>query len=298
MKKPLAIYTPAHLQSSEFAPPLEQFAYRFLAEGDSWFTIGSLNPAKNSNLLFEMAFERSACAVNCAMPGDTLGHMAQMNADRDFYGLLKGRTARIWDGLLLSCGGNDLIDALGVRGPGVAQDKRLLLEAAEWGDPGLGAARYLSDAGWQTFSRYVKANLDAMVAVRDAGPSQGAPIFLHGYAVPTPRPAGAGLGLGPWLYPSVVAYGIPEADHAAVARVLIQRLTGLLLACAGDTGRYPMLYFFDTTTVPIDPAQPGSTGESGDWVNEIHLTWRGYEKLALPWSAFIEAKMRELRGEA
>ena len=130
--QPMAIYSPWHLGSSE-PPDLSSPAYRFLAEGDSWFSIGALNPAKNSNLLFEMAFEQSACAVNCAAPGDTLRRMSQISTDRNFVELLCGRRARIWDGLLLSCGGNDLIDALQARGTQIPPDRRLLLDRNRMG---------------------------------------------------------------------------------------------------------------------------------------------------------------------
>ena len=283
----MAIYSPWHLTSSE-PPDLSSPAYRFLAEGDSWFSIGALNPAKNSNLLFEMAFQQSACAVNCASPGDTLRRMSQMSADRNFVEILCGRRARIWDGLLLSCGGNDLIDALKARGTQIPQDRRLLLDASEWGPDSAGPARYLSDSGWQTFRTYFQANLDHFIALRDQGPSRNCPVFFHGYAVPTPRPAGAGLNLGPWLYPAVTAAGLPKADLIGFARVLIERLGILFADCAADSVRYPNLHFFDTARIVIESALLDSEGESGDWLNEIHLTWRGYEKLAVPWSAEIE----------
>ncbi|MEO8155241.1 MAG: hypothetical protein ABI605_19415 [Rhizobacter sp.] len=47
--KPLTVYTPDQLSSS-MPPDLSFAAYRFLAEGDSWFTLSTLNPARNSNL--------------------------------------------------------------------------------------------------------------------------------------------------------------------------------------------------------------------------------------------------------
>jgi len=293
----LKIYPPSSLNSPDLMPPFSEFGYRFLAEGDSWFTVGALNPLKNSNLLFEMRFAQTGCAINCATPGDTLNHMSELNSDPDFIDLLTGRRARVWDGVLLSCGGNDLIDALGARGPGVPLAKRLLREAAEWGDASQGAARYLSDAGWQTFSTYLKANLKHMVGLRDAGPSRGAPMFLHGYAVPMPRPAPAELDIGPWLYPSVLAYAIPEADYEAVAALLIKRLAALLAECAADVATFPNLHFFDSTLIPIQPAAKGSTGESGDWINEIHLNRHGCEALAVPWAAAIEKVIRSERGE-
>lgn len=292
----LKIYAPSDLNTPDLMPPFGEFGMRLLAEGDSWFTVGALNPLKNSNLLYEMRFRQTACAVNCAMPGDTLRRMAQVSRDPVFADLLAGKRKRAWDGLLLSCGGNDLIDALSVRGPDVPLDKRLLREAAEWGDAAQGAARYLSDAGWQTFSVYLKANLDHLVALRDAGPSKGAPIFLHGYSVPMPRPAPAGPKLGPWLLPSVQACGIPQADYAAVAALLIRRLAALLAECAGDAARFPALHFFDTTAIAVTPAAPDSSGESGDWINEIHLNRSGCQKLAVPWATSIEKVIEDLRG--
>ncbi|MBX3619548.1 MAG: hypothetical protein KF891_06125 [Rhizobacter sp.] len=291
MMKPLTVY-PATQLASSMPPDLSFAAYRFLAEGDSWFTLGTLNPAANSNLLFEMKFEQFACAVNCAYPGDTLAHMADMSGDPLFGQVLRGRRAYLWDGLLLSCGGNDLIDALGAFGPGVPRDKRLLLAAPDWGPAGDGPARYLSPEGWQTFDTYLRANFTHLLGLRDAGPSAGCPAFLHGYACPTPRPAGAGFGHGPWLLPSLVGHGIPPGDWLALSGLLIQRLGQVLAAIAADREHFPNLHFFDSAALPLVPAALNTSGTSGDWVNEIHLTRGGYAKLAVPWAAAIEKVMR------
>lgn len=285
---PLQVFPASSMNSPTTMPPLSDVGWRFLAEGDSWFTIGALNPLDNANLLLALRFERSAIAVSCAMPGDTLTHMADFGRDPMFAALLAGRIQRPWDGLLLSCGGNDLIDALQVPPTGHPPALRLLLTRDEWGDASLGAARYLSEPGWQTFVGYLQENLRRIVDLRDAGQSRGAPIFLHGYALPTPRPAPAGPGLGPWLLPPLRAYGIPPGDHEALARLLIRRLGELLAACAADTVRFPNLHFFDTAAVAIVPAQPDTRGESGDWANEIHLTRAGCRKLAAAWGPAIE----------
>jgi len=289
--KPLDVFTPDAL-SSGVPPDLSYAAYRFLAEGDSWFTLSTLNPGKNANLLFQMQFEQFACAVNCAYPGDTLSHMVEMNSDPEFVQLLCGKRARIWDGLLLSCGGNDLIDALKASGPGVPNDQRLLLPAAEWGPVADGPARYLSLPGWATFEAYLRANFEHLLGLRDAGPSAHCPAFIHGYACPTPRDAGAGFGLGPWLMPSLVAHGIPTGDWIELSAMLMRRLGQLLAAMAADGVRFPNLHFFDTSVIAIEPAQLNTSGASGDWVNEIHLTRGGYKKLALPWAAAIEKVLR------
>lgn len=50
--KPLDVFTPDEL-SSGMPPDLSYAAYRFLAEGDSWFTLSTLNPGQNANLLFQ-----------------------------------------------------------------------------------------------------------------------------------------------------------------------------------------------------------------------------------------------------
>ncbi len=289
------VFQPMQLFSND-PPDLSSPAFRFLAEGDSWFSIGTLNLLANSNLLFEMVFQRSACAINCASPGDTLKRMSQLNTDPNFVDLLGGRRARFWDAILMSCGGNDLIEAVqspAVDGQGKAVPPalRLLLTHDEWGPASLGAARYLSDAGWQTFCGYLQANFDHLIALRERGPSRGQPIFVHGYAYPVPRPAGAGLGFGPWLFPALNAYAIPPADGGLVARELLARLGTLLAATAADTVRFPNLHFFDSAAIALEPAQPDASGASGDWVNEIHLTKAGYRKIAVPWAAAIEAAL-------
>ncbi|HEX3139735.1 MAG TPA: hypothetical protein VHQ87_06755 [Rhizobacter sp.] len=288
---PLTVYSPSQLSSND-PPDLASAAYRFLAEGDSWFTLSGLNPLKNSNLLFEMEFDQFACAVNCATPGDTLSHMADMSRDPVFQRVLCGRGAYIWDGLLLSCGGNDLIDALKAVGPSVPNAQRLLLPADAWGHADDSPARYLSPEGWLTFDSYLRANLAHILSLRDAGPSAGCPVFIHGYACPTPRNAGAGLGLGPWLMPSLQAHGVPVEDWLPLASLLIKKLGAMLAAIAADSARFPNVHFFDTSAIAITPAALDSGESSGDWVNEIHLTRDGYGKLARPWAAVIEQTVR------
>lgn len=282
----LVVMLPGQLDSAE-TPPLSEFGKRFLAEGDSWFSMGALNPLASDNLLQGMDFTQRNIAINCALPGDTLRRMVDTRRDPQFVALLAGARARPWDALLISAGGNDLIEALRARGDDVPPTQRLLLRQDEWGPAALGAARYLSDAGWATFSGYLRANFEALLALRERGPSQGCPMFIHGYAVPTPRPAGAGPA-GPWLLPAMQAYAVPEADRSALAQRLIERLATLLQSLADDGTRLPNLHFFDSSRLPIDRALPDARGESGDWLNEIHLSHAGCRKLGRAWSAEIE----------
>lgn len=293
MPKPLQTIAADQLISGG-DPGWSHCRWRLLAEGDSWFSLGALNPLTSANLLQSMAFSEFAAAAQCAYPGDTLRRMAALRSDPNFVKLLTGTVSWRWDAILLSAGGNDLIDAAG--SPTTAPPaQRLLRTETEWGPAADGAGRYLSAPGWQTFGEYFRANLDEIVKLRDkkAGPngSRGRPLCMHTYHYPTPRPSGAGLGQGPWLMPAMQAYAIPEADWPAVAKLLLDGLAELMLACAADADRYPALHVFDTRALPIVAAAPGSTGTSGDWLNEIHLTRAGCRKLALAWCAQIEQIM-------
>lgn len=274
------------------ATDMSHFQWRLLVEGDSWFSIGSLNLLKSANLLQSMRFSAMSAAVQSAYPGDTLRRMVDMSRDPHFEQLLLGNGSWRWSAILLSAGGNDLIDAVQTR-PSAEPTRRLLRRNDEWGPESDGPQRYVNEAGWQVFRRYVQANLDHFIRLRDhkrgENGNAGRPLCMHTYAYPTPRPSGGGGGQGPWLMPAMQAYGIPLPDWPGVARVLVDRLAELMLECAADPMRYPALHVFDTRRVPIEPAKLQARHASGDWLNEIHLTQVGCDKLARPWCKAIEA---------
>ncbi|MFO1226930.1 hypothetical protein [Roseateles sp.] len=294
----LACFTPADL-AGRHAPDFSAYRWKLLAQGDSWFSNARSKLNAHANLLQELVFKGQALAVNCAGTGDALSHMVDLEANPDFVRLLTGPGAPVWDGILLSVGGNDLIAA--ARTPAHTADglevplhQRLLRRQTEWGAPSAGVARYFSEPGWATYAEYFKANVKHLLSLRNQGPSAGKPVFMHCYAVPMPRPAGAEpsdeLGAnGPWLLPALKAYGVPSADWAAVSRLMVFHLALLLKAMAADKEQFPGLFVFDSTTVPLALAAPGSTGISGDWHNEIHLNHSGCFKIARAWSEHIEA---------
>lgn len=298
-----AVVYPADYLFRPDPPALSSFGRRLLAEGDSWFTIGTMNLPQSSNVLFKLEFEQSLVIVTCAYPGDTLQRMVDHVHDPYFDRLLRQpRFASYWEALLVSAGGNDLIDAAQVppvdaHGRPIPADRRLILtpdEAAAVADAtgATGAACHVSDAGWDRLATYLHANFAELVARRDQGPSAGRPIFLHTYAVPTARPAGTLGAPQGWLYPAFVAAGVPDPLHQGVAELLFERLRRLLLGMAHGSGQahaLPHVHVFDSAGLPtIQPAAPGSTGKSGDWVNEIHLTPAGYGKMGRPFGAFID----------
>ena len=295
--KPL-VYPADWLFRSE-PPPLSDFGRRLLAEGDSWFTIGTLNLMAASNLLFKMEVSQTTAIINCAYPGDALQHMVDWFRDPFFDRLLcQPNFQSYWEGILISAGGNDLIDAAQVppqdkHGNSTPPDQRLLLTTQEAAAAsGTGPARFISEPGWDALASYMRANFAELVAHRDQGISKGRPIFLHTYALPTVRPSGTVGAPKGWLYPALHRYGLAGDDAQAVSDLLFGRLRALLLALdqnSGQPGALPQVHVFDSAGLPgIEPAAPGSTGASGDWVNEIHLTPAGYGKLGQAFGPWME----------
>jgi len=262
---------------------------KFLAQGDSWFSFGALIPWATGNLLDGVALNQDACAVNCARPGKELVHMVDSRRDPEFINLLLGRVAWAWDGILLSGGGNDLIDAIqtppvDASGKPVPPELRILLTQAERGtDPLPNAADYLSPTGWATFETHLVAQFHEFVATRDDPRSQcqGKPIFLHSYDFIMPRNAGAGLNFGPWLYPAMQQYGIAPAQWFDLSKYLLSQLSAVLLQL-----NLPAVYVAQTQGTCI-PAAAGSTGNSNDYENEIHPNPGGYAKLGVVYSQLI-----------
>ena len=273
------------------------YPVRFLAQGDSWFSLGALPTWNTSNVLAEMVLGLDASAINCAQPGQHLTTMIEWRKDRGFQRLLYGRFAYKWHGILLSGGGNDLISAAGVLplhsdGTPVDPSLRLLLKPGEWGPASRGPARYLSDPGWATFVTHLSAQLINLVAARDTDVNRGTPIFCHSYDYPQPRNAPVLPGTDSWLYPAFVAYGVPPEDWLGAAKELIDRLTTLLRNTIDNVnaGGDKHVYLVDCRGA-IVPAEPGTTGASNDWQNEIHPTFGGYRKLAARWRPVIEAQI-------
>jgi len=266
---------------------LAGFAKRCLAQGDSWFSIGAVPPWATTNLLSQMVLSETTCIVNCASPGRQLAHMFDTVRQRSFLQLLRGRRAPAWHAILLSGGGNDLIDAA-LSPPTAAPAVRLLLTRTEWSAAAPAPARYLSAPGWATFSAHLNAVLDRFLAERAKGINRDTPVLMHSYDVIVPRNAPAGLGHGPWLSKAFDLYALPAADRIAVALALVTQLRDLwtaMIAARPGSG----LALVDTIGT-IARAAPGSTGISGDWENEIHPTPHGYSLLAQRWRPEIEAR--------
>jgi hypothetical protein len=227
----------------------------------------------------------AAAVVNCAYPGAKLSLMTNTTRAPQFMALLNGKQARRWSGLLLSGGGNDLIAAAS-EPPTNTPDLRLFATQSEW-TQAPGAERYLSNAGWQTFCAHIAAVFELLLQARDSGPNKGIPVVMHAYDVTVPHNAGVGMHLGPWLYAAMLAYTVPQADWAALAAVLLDRLQTLLdhLAATTPDGSVHIVHSQGT----LNRAAPTDTGPAGDWENEIHPTSHGYQKLSALWRPVLDA---------
>ncbi len=253
----------------------------FLAEGDSWFTVSGF-PAYN--LLFELRFNKSAVIVNCGMPGDTIKHMAQIEKNRSLREALSAG-ARCWDGILLSGGGNDLIEEIDDivlpknRRPSVVSDP----------------SQYCDQARLNNLVVEVQRSFRNIAALRDreGGPGKGVPIFVHTYDYVAPRNAPATFifgALGPWLFPVLRDREIPGSDWMPLSNYLIGILAEGIVEL--ETGDNPISDFYAVDTRnTLKPAELGQSGDSQDWQNEIHPNGGGYEKLAKKMEAVFASKL-------
>jgi hypothetical protein len=301
----LRLYSPSQWKQA-YPDPSINFTHRFLAQGDSWFSIGALPPMLTTNLLMEMSFQDSACALNYAQPGAQGAQMVSASATWVFNPeFVSSMQQSQWDAILMSLGGNDLIDAVQAQW----QDEtthtlldprlRLLLVPHEWGAQA-DIGRFLSAEGWQTFSDHLREVFRNLVALRDRNGSKSAdaPIFFHSYHYLQPRNVGVGLHgpsggwqIGPWLYKALIKFGIPNSngEWRALTKQLMDQLSALLQQIAMS---YPQLYFADLRTVPLADANVNDPGATVNWANEIHPTHAGYRALSATYGAFVEGTLK------
>jgi lysophospholipase L1-like esterase len=272
------VFKPADFERND-PPDLNQYSPVLLAEGDSWFTLGAI-PAHN--LLESLDFPTWGAVINLAYPGDTVSSMEKALKAGDSHRRLDvwaselGRfvsdsAAYPLSGIVLSGGGNDLIDAF----------PHLLKPSCDY--TAIDVAR-IEDAldvdALVKFDQFVTASFTGIVNfVRThGGPNAHVPIFCHTYDFPTPNDApptilGARIGSS-WMYPRLVACNMPSTLWVALSDFLLRRLAAQLKSL--DLPDFHVVNTLDTLT----RAQLGARGESGDWDNEIHPSRSGYKKLA------------------
>jgi hypothetical protein len=257
--------------TSASIPDSPEFTHRILAEGDSWF---SINAVPGTNLLKALTFEHPTIILNIAEPGDTILRMSTLVKNPWMQKFIVERNfASQWDLLLLSGGGNDLIDSVGA----------ILKRPAAVGSAA--PEDYVDEGELGRLITSVQDGFRRLAALRDAPGSTcaGKPIVTHTYDFPTPRPSPGRFlylnTLGPWLLPALEAKQAPEAVRMPVSELLLGRLSDGIQALAEGPDPIENFYVVDTRDA-LTPAAASATGQSGDWENEIHPSAEGYRKLA------------------
>ena len=248
-------------------PTSSDFGARYLGEGDSWFTINAI--PRSANLLEQLPFSAPSCVLTLANPGDTIRGIAAIAATTSLAKYLADpRFAPTWDAILLSGGGNDLIGAIG----GIVQ-----------AGVGTNPSGYLNVVALTQVLDDVDAAYATIVALRDraASPNSGVLIVTHTYDYATPRNSPArffgGQLSGPWLFPAFEAAGITDvALRFAVMQRVIDALAERLLAMQA---RFDNFAVIDTRGL-LTASDASATGNSNDWLNEIHPNSAGYAKVA------------------
>jgi hypothetical protein len=252
----------------DFSP----YAYRLLADGDSWFAWAHFNLAPSSNILEQLTFSKPAVIVSLAYSGDVIQNISDPRQNMALYFELQ---ALRYHALLLSGGGNDLIDALRPKSGAPA----ILVPRS--GNAPDKASAYVNAAALKALTDNVLASYCRIIAQRDASDSNAeTPVVLHTYDYPTPRDAKATFlnqpAIGPWLLPALQAATVPTVFHQDVTEIVFNTLAEALLKLHDPANG---VHVVDTRET-ILRADPGTTALSGDWINEIHPDAHGYALLA------------------
>lgn len=257
-----------------------EYTNHLLAEGDSWYGWAHLNLDPSSNILEQLDFRDSTVIVNLAYSGDVIRNMSDAASNSLFFFELQGQR---YHAMLLSGGGNDLIDALN---PDNGQPAIIAPRGRKRPDV---AASYVNATALKALTDDVLASYRRIVAQRDASASNAdTPIVLHTYDYPTPRNAKATfMGspvVGPWLLPSMKRAAVPTSLYRGVSDMVFDALADALV----DNLHQPPegVYVVDTRNT-LTRAKPRTTGLSGDWINEIHPDAYGYALMGRKISATL-----------
>lgn len=261
-------------EADKFGP----FQRTFLAEGDSWMDASAWNQGSLPEYLAREYNRqgRTNLIVNISTSGHTLTRIVDMMKG-DFVWWLEQQT---YDGILFSAGGNDFIDAARDAPPG----QGLLLDMR--GQP-LPADGYqcIRQQGLTDLLGYLNKNFEVIYqALRRSRKNADTPIYLNSYDTPVARNAPAIRGIaGPWLYTAYTNNGIDPSLWDSLTTGIFKDIKNTIDSWA--TGRSGVVVI--PTTGRLLQAAQGSSGSSGDWINEIHPNREGWEKLVPAWLQYL-----------
>lgn len=262
----------------------QSFKYRFLAEGDSWMDRSAMF---STSLLQQLAPAMDAggddvLIINVAMFGDTMRRIGDC-AKRDFKMWVNTQFNWKFDGLLLSAGGNDFIDAARDPGPG----QGILRDFSPNPIPANGRDCLNPTAVQALTTQYMDPCFAKLYQVVQSSRHANVPIFLNCYDTPTARNAPAIRNGRSWLFDSFVKNNIPPGYWHDLTDEIFKDVRATVEAWAYPRNNLILVPTCGTLT----PAVAGETGSSNDWLNEIHPNESGWQKLAKVWQQTIKANL-------
>lgn len=252
------------------------FKYIILAEGDSWMERSAVLQGSLPDFYGFLSddHDETILIVNLAMFGDELRRIGTVQRKVFQYWLKQFK----YDAVFFSAGGNDYIEAAKAPGPG----QGILNSFVNGGHPTDASACINWNAVNALRTQYLTPCFGAIFDLIQRSRNKDVPILVNAYEVPVARNAPAVKSA--WLYDAYTKNQIPPALWAEATEAIFGSISDEL---ASWTANRPSVSLVPTRGV-LTPADPTSTGESGDWVNEIHPNRRGWEKLAPIWRASFQ----------
>lgn len=260
--------------------PSPNFPDKFvLAEGDSWFHIGGLTGLGSArNLIDEISInDKQTLLLNMALSGDTVRRISESFESSIFKKMLEDYN---WNLILLSAGGNDLIDAL-TEDLKYVVDKNPLSIIQSCTIP-TSYQSFINMKDLDLLIKFVLGKYKALFKFIRKTKNREVPIVIHTYDYPTPRDAPANAFIikkGPWLFKAFKTKEVPINYRIQISDYIFKSLADALLTLnAPNLPNVANVYVVKTydTLLRADSVP----GESYDWLNEIHPNAKGLEKLA------------------
>ena len=239
-----------------------------VVEGDSWFAYPRewLFFGGNSNLvqsIFEPLAKRRVMNALClASNGDTAKAMMSGKQQSKMRKLLRRYGKKI-DLFLFSAGGNDVV------GP---DDLAPLLNQYQ---DGFDANQCINQLAFTKKLDDIEKHYKTLLKLRDShAPNMKIICHTYDYLVPSDKGAEFLWGVevsGPWILPSLQDKDIPEHLHTAIIEILLDTFRSRLLKLEKT---------IDNNFIVADTLGTLRPGHGSDWLNEIHPTTSGFNRLA------------------
>lgn len=257
---------------------------RILAQGDSWFAFPLPVIGAPRNLVEAIATRKPTVAIDLAIVGDTAENMAQGDRFAQFHAILAGGGGEDpipVAAILLSAGGNDLIDRIAdLVGTVTRGLKRTAREEAH-----RRVLQEVTSGAATPIYEDVIAHLRTLLAEREGGPSARAPVILHGYAHVTPRDAPAlrfPIKVGPWIWKRLAPLGYTQPEQQEIAARVIDEFNRRLAGLRDEANGVHVLDFraLQAPGGPLPVADPAWLEPTAYWHDEIHLNADGWSCVA------------------